>query len=106
MPTADNTFDDCWIMYYRHGMNAQLTKNFKFKGALPQARERAEKHCQIMGYKLGFVRPMFPDLTEEELDHVDPQRHRRKLPSNSIVDRLNKATEGAAPEVAGVGVKK
>ena len=83
-------------MYYRHGMNAQLTKNFKFKGSREDARTRAEKHCQVMGYKLHFVRPMFPDLTEEEMDHVDPNRHRRKL-STSMMDKLNQQHEGAAP---------
>lgn len=81
MPATELNFDNCWIMYYRHGMNAQLTKHFQFKGDARAARERAEKHCDIMGYKLHFVKPMFPDLLEEEMDRVDPQRHRRKLPN-------------------------
>lgn len=55
-----------YIMFYRHGMNANLTKGFYFAGDLQEARKRAEAHCKIMGYKFIFVRPMVCNLESEE----------------------------------------
>lgn len=55
-----------WTMYYRHGVNATLSKNFFFEGSLHQAVERAQKHCGIMGYKYMFLRPMIVDICKEE----------------------------------------
>lgn len=55
-----------YLMFYRHGMNANLTKGFYCEGNLLDARKRAEKHCKIMNYKYIFVRPMVCNLEEEE----------------------------------------
>lgn len=55
-----------YIMFYRHGMNANLTKGFFCEGNLLDARKRAEAHCKIMNYKYIFVRPMICNLEEEE----------------------------------------
>jgi len=55
-----------YIMFYRHGMNANLTKGFYCDGDLTSARKRAEAHCKIMGYKYIFVRPMICNLETEE----------------------------------------
>jgi hypothetical protein len=56
----------CWTIFYRHGVNATLTKNFFFDGKMHEAIERAQKHCGIMGYKYIFVRPMLCDIDYEE----------------------------------------
>lgn len=55
-----------WLMFYRHGLNANLTKGFYFKGDLAGARKRAETHCKIMGYKFIFIRPLICNLETEE----------------------------------------
>jgi hypothetical protein len=55
-----------YLMFYRHGMNANLTKGFFCDGDLQAARKRAEAHCKIMGYKYIFVRPMICNLEAEE----------------------------------------
>lgn len=55
-----------YIMFYRHGMNATLSKGFFCKGDLLEAQETAKKHCRIMGYKYIFTRPMVVNLDEEE----------------------------------------
>lgn len=55
-----------WIMSYRHGMNATLSKNFYFNGSLKEAVERARKHCDIMNYQYYFLRPLVVDIEAEE----------------------------------------
>ena len=55
-----------WIMFYRHGMNATLTKNFYHEGDMNSAIRRAQDHCKIMGYKYIFIRPLICDLESEE----------------------------------------
>jgi hypothetical protein len=55
-----------WTMYYRHGMNPSLQKNFYFEGTMTQAIERAQKHCAIMGFKYSWLRPMISNLELEE----------------------------------------
>lgn len=63
----------CWTIYYRHGMNALLTKTFYMEeeGATPKetermATDRAQKHCGIMGYRFHFLRPMVSNIEIEE----------------------------------------
>jgi hypothetical protein len=56
----------CWTIYYRHGVNSTLSKNFFCEGSLEQARDRAMKHCGVMGYKYIFIRPMLCDIEYEE----------------------------------------
>jgi hypothetical protein len=55
-----------YYMHYRHGMNSKLEKYFKHKGDLISARKRAQEHCEVMGYRLIWVRPLFINLEEEE----------------------------------------
>lgn len=64
-------FKDMWILFYRHGMNSTLQKNFSFAGSLPQAVDRAREHCKIMNYKYIFVRPLVCNLDEEEDQHLN-----------------------------------
>lgn len=63
-------FGNLYLLYYRHGMNANLTKGFYCDGDLLKARHRAEDHCKIMGYKFIFVRPLICDLDVEEEDKL------------------------------------
>ncbi len=65
-------FVGLYLMHYRNGISGNhiLTKNFRFNGSLREARERAEKHCQTMGFKLMFVEPLICDLTKEEQLHL------------------------------------
>ena len=69
-----------WIMFYRHGMNANLTKGFFYKGSLFQAQERAKDHCKIMGYKYIFIRPMICNLEEEETYKLGSAREGEIIP--------------------------
>jgi hypothetical protein len=55
-----------WTMFYRHGMNATLSKNFYFEGDMVAARKRAEQHSKVMGYKFIFIRPMVCNIESEE----------------------------------------
>ncbi len=64
--TVNKCYSNLWTMFYRHGMNANLTKGFYFKGNVHEAKKRALDHCQIMGYKFIFVRPLVIDLKSEE----------------------------------------
>ncbi len=59
-------FSNCWTIFYRHGVNAQLMKNFYYAGSMFDARERAQRHCGIMGYKFNFIRPLLCDIEVEE----------------------------------------
>lgn len=68
-------FTKFYTMYYRHGMNPNLTKSFFHDGDLRSAISRAKDHCDIMGYRLQFVKPLVADLKEEELSRMtDVQR--------------------------------
>ena len=77
IPTSLNFM---WIMFYRHGMNANLTKGFFYKGSLFQAQERAKDHCKIMGYKYIFIRPMICNLEEEEAYKLGSAREGEVIP--------------------------
>jgi len=59
-------FTNLWTLHFRHGMNPGLTKNFFHEGDLESAQLRARKHCEIMGYRYIFVRPMVIDIEAEE----------------------------------------
>jgi len=59
-------FSNLWTLHYRHGMNATLTKNFLCDGNLQIAIKKAQLHCQIMGYKYIWVRPLVCDIEAEE----------------------------------------
>lgn len=59
--------NEVWVMFYRHGMSYLNWKFFHFKGTLEEAKKRAERHAQIMGYTRGcFVRPLIVDIDFEE----------------------------------------
>lgn len=66
MDTKPKYLENLFILFYRHGMNANLTKGFYFPGDLLAARKRAEAHCKVMGYKFIFIRPMVCNLEVEE----------------------------------------
>lgn len=55
-----------YFMTYRHGMNPFCIKGFKIRGDLREARKRAIKHGEIMGYKNIWVIPQFEDLDKVE----------------------------------------
>lgn len=59
-------FKNLYILFYRHGMNANLTKGFYCEGGLHEAQKRAKKHCDIMNYRYIFLRTMVCDLDAEE----------------------------------------
>jgi len=59
-------FSNLWTLHYRHGMNAGLTKNFHHEGDFESAQLRARKHCEVMGYRYIFLRPMVIDIESEE----------------------------------------
>lgn len=77
---AARQFPGCWTIYYRHGVNAQLSKNFYFDGTMFDARERAQRHCGIMGYKFNFLRPMLCDIEVEEGIQLGTHDNRTGLP--------------------------
>jgi hypothetical protein len=55
-----------YILFYRHGMNAGCQKGFFCEGDIKQAVQRAQRHCEVMGYRYIFVRPFVSDIEEEE----------------------------------------
>lgn len=55
-----------WTLYYRYSNIPQITKGFKFDGALKDAIKRGQDHCTIMGYHFICVRPMIVDLAHQE----------------------------------------
>lgn len=55
-----------WTLYFRHGMNASLSKNFYYEGDLTGAVRRAQDHCKVMGYKYIWLRPLICNIDEEE----------------------------------------
>jgi hypothetical protein len=59
-------FINLYTMFYRLGTNHLQSKNFRHNGNLSSARERAEKHCNILGAKIMFVQPLISDLNKEE----------------------------------------
>jgi len=65
-PSKVQRFSNLWTLHYRHGMNATLIKNFPCDGDLQVAKRRAQLHCQIMGYKFIWIRPLVCDIEAEE----------------------------------------
>lgn len=72
-----------YIMFYRHGMVPYAFKGFSVKGDLKKARERANKHCAIMGYRLIWVSPMLADLDEEEKNVISNRGGNVQMPDYS-----------------------
>lgn len=64
-------FKGMWILFYRHGMNSTLQKNFTLDAPLLKAVERAKEHCKVMNYKYIFIRPLICNLDEEEAYHLN-----------------------------------
>lgn len=64
--TTDTQFGNLYTLYYRHGFSVSCSKGFIHEGGLKSAITRAIKHCEIMGYKYIFVRPMVSNIDEEE----------------------------------------
>lgn len=59
-------FKNMYILFYRHGMNPGCSKGFISNGDIKAAVQRAQRHCEIMGYRYIFVRPFVSDIDEEE----------------------------------------
>jgi hypothetical protein len=55
-----------WILFYRHGVNPHCQKGFYHNGDIYAANKRAKEHCDVMGYRFIFVRPLIVDIDEEE----------------------------------------
>lgn len=51
---------------YRFGNQTPSEKQFKFKGNLEAATERARAHCKTMGYIYIFTSPFIVDLDHQE----------------------------------------
>lgn len=65
-PIELKPFNNIYTLYFRHGMNANCSKGFYFNGDIRAAIQRAMKHCDAMGYKYVFVRPLVADIDSEE----------------------------------------
>ena len=59
-----------YMLVYRHGLNSNLIKIFYHQGSLRSAHDRAKQHCEIMKYKLLYVKPLITSLDEEEREHL------------------------------------
>jgi hypothetical protein len=59
-------FANLWTLFYRHGMNACVSKNFYHDGDLNSAISRARHHCQVMNYRYIFVKPLIVNIETEE----------------------------------------
>lgn len=67
LPPATNLpVGELWLVYYRHQNSVFNFKGFQHKGSIDDARRRAERHCQIMGYKMIFLKPLIANIDEEE----------------------------------------
>lgn len=55
-----------YTLFFRHGVNPRCEKGFLHEGGFLAARQRAFEHCERMGYRFIFVRPLIVDLDEEE----------------------------------------
>lgn len=67
--TAVEIFEDgtrCFTLFFRFGNRPPLTKVFLFSGDLPEAIERAKKHCALMGYRFCGCYPHIVDLDKQE----------------------------------------
>ena len=59
-----------YMLVYRHGLNSNLIKIFYHQGNLRSAHDRAKQHCEILKYKLLYVKPLISSLDEEEREHL------------------------------------
>jgi hypothetical protein len=59
-------FTSIYTMFFRKDSNHLQSKNFRLAGDLKHARERAEKHCEVIKAKFNFVQPFISNLDREE----------------------------------------
>ncbi len=59
-----------WILFYRHGVNPSCYKGFYHDGTMREAQNRAQKHCNVMGYRYIYIRPFMVDIDKEEADRA------------------------------------
>jgi len=59
-------FVGLYTIFFRKETNSLQSKNFRHNGNLSSARERAEKHCTLIGAKHMFTQPLISDLNKEE----------------------------------------
>jgi hypothetical protein len=64
--SVPDSIKNLYILFYRHGMNPHCQKGFTNSGDIKAAVQRAQRHCEIMGYRYIFVRPFVSDIDEEE----------------------------------------
>ncbi len=55
-----------FVGWYLQGNMHPIFKIFEFKGTLPEAAVRFQKHCRVMEYKYIRVRPHVVDLDQQE----------------------------------------
>jgi hypothetical protein len=67
-PVAEESI---YLLFYRHGLNPQCQKGFTLRGDLRSATERAKRHCEAMGYRYIFVRPLICDIDLEEKQKIE-----------------------------------
>lgn len=60
-----------YILNYRHGLNPNCIKYFRFSGSVKDAMRRGVKHCEVMGYSNPFVRPFLSNLENDEIYHLE-----------------------------------
>jgi len=65
-PKVASNNKNVYILFYRHGMNPHCQKGFSHDGDIKSAVQRAQRHCEVMGYRYIFVRPFISDIDEEE----------------------------------------
>ncbi len=70
-PESSPSFADYYNLYFRHGMNPTCQKGFHCAGGLNAAVARARQHCDIMGYRYIFVRPMVCNIDLEEKQRIE-----------------------------------
>ena len=57
-------------------------KIFDFQGSAEDARRRAFKHCNVMGYSSPHIMPLISDLEVDEIAHIE--RKASLVPTNGI----------------------
>lgn len=75
----EDQLTNLYTMFYRHLTNHLVSLNFRHPGGLDKARERAESHCNVMGYKLHFVQPLISNLSLEESYYLGTERRPPKV---------------------------
>lgn len=74
--TIENTTRYFKLVYFQG--TKQDDKIFPFNGGLRDAITRGRKHCEVMNYRFGVVKPAIVDLDhQEKLKFSDPEWNER-----------------------------